>query len=166
MRTERHEESYVRCRNKLGETFQKCLPKIVGVVHQVFPPLVLLFVICKPVVTFAQGVQQHPLVRFTGILLPVEEKGRSGVRTLTVRITDATWIFRIATVENLMGSRDLGELRLFQMLFPPRVHFVGSEDLLRPLREPEVTGKRLAIEGILYPTDKMWVTAVEEIIPE
>lgn len=131
--------------------------------QQVWKQLMLLFVVFTPVTALAQGVQQHPLVRFTGVLLPIEEKGSSCAPTLTVRITDTTWIFRIAKVENLTGG-DLSELRLFQALFPPRVRFVGLEELLHPLQDPEITGKRLAIEGILYPTDRMlWVTAVNEV---
>lgn len=131
--------------------------------QHVWKRLVLLLVVFSPGAALAQGVQQHPLVRFTGVFLPVEEKGRSCMLTLTVRITDTTWIFRIAKVESLTG-RDLRALGLFQSLFPPRVHFVGSEDLLRPLQDPEIMGKRLAIEGILYPTDRMlWVTAVNEV---
>jgi len=131
--------------------------------RHVLKQLMLLLVVFTPLTALAQGVQQHPLVRFTGVLLPVEEKGASCAPTLTVRISDTTWIFRIAKVENLTG-RDLSELQLFQVLFPPRVHFVGLAKTLHPLQDPEITGKRLAIEGILYPTDRMlWVTAVEEI---
>lgn len=131
--------------------------------RHVWKHLALLLVVFSPGAALAQGIQQHPLVRFTGVFLPVEEKGRSCVPTLTVRITDTTWIFRVAKVENLTG-RDLSELRLFQALFPARVHFVGSEDLLRSLQESEITGRRLRIEGHLYTADRvLWVTAVEEV---
>lgn len=132
--------------------------------QHIWTRLVFLLVIFSPGAALGQGGQQHPLVRFTGVLLPIEEKGHSCAPALTVRITDTTWIFRIANVETLMG-RDLSELRLFQVLFPPRVHLVGRAEILRPLLDLEITGKRLAIEGILYPTNRMlWVTAVEEIV--
>ena len=138
-------------------------PRRVKCMRHVWKRLVFLLVVFSPGAALAQGVSQHPLVRFTGVLLPVEEKGRSCVHTHTVRITDTTWICRIAKVENLTG-RDLRELGLFQALFPPRVHFVGSEDLLRPLQESEITGRRLRIEGHLYTADRaLWVTAVEEV---
>lgn len=139
-------------------------PRRVKCMRHVWKRLVFLLVVFSPGAALAQGGQQHPLMRFTGVLLPIEEKGHSGAPALTVRITDTAWIFRLAKVETLMG-KDLSGLRLFQALFPPRVHFVGSDDLLRPLRDLQITGKRLAIEGILYPTDRMlWVTAVEEIV--
>lgn len=129
----------------------------------VWKRLVFLLAVFSPIVALAQGVQQHPLVRFTGVLLPVEEKGRNGASTLTVRILNTTWILSIAKVENLTGP-DLGELRLLQDLFPPRVHFVGSEALLRPLQDSEITGRRLRVEGYLYTADRvLWVTAVEEV---
>jgi hypothetical protein len=120
--------------------------------RHIWKRLVLLLVVFSPGAALAQGGQQHPLMRFTGVLLPLEEKGHSGAPALTVRITDTTWIFRLAKVETLMG-KDLCELQLFQVLFPPRVRLVGLAEILRPLQDPEITGKRLAIEGILYPTD-------------
>jgi hypothetical protein len=136
---------------------------MVRIMRHVLKQVMLLFVIFTPLTALAQGVQQHPLVRFTGVFLPVEEKGRSCILTLTVRITDTTWIFRIAKVESLTG-RDLRALGLFQSLFPPRMHFVGLAKTLHPLQDSEITGKRLAIEGLLYPTDRMlWVTAVNEV---
>lgn len=163
MRTEGRGEPHVRCRNRLVETFQRFFSKIVSVVQQVFPPLVLLLVVFKPAVTFAQGAPQHALVRFTGAFQLVEEKGRSHVPTLTVRISETRWLFRSAKIENLSGGY-VTPLRLFQALVPRRAHFVGSEDLLRPLRDSGITGRRLNIEGYLYTADRvLWVTAVEEI---
>lgn len=129
--------------------------------HHVWKHLMLLLVVFSPGAALAQGGQQHPLMRFTGVLLPLAEKGHSGAPALTVRITDTTWIFRLAKVETLMG-KDLSELRLFQALFPPRVHFVGSDDLLLPLQGSEIIGRRLRIEGYLYTADRvLWVTALE-----
>jgi len=109
----------------------------------------------------AQSCYQPPLVRFSGLFLPVEERGRSGVPTLRVLVAEKRWIFRIAKVENLTG-RDLSALRLLQVLFPPHVHFVGPEEFVRPLQDPEVAGKRLRIEGLLYTADRvLLITAME-----
>ena len=81
--------------------------------------------------------------------------------TLTVLVAKKRWIFRLAKVENLTG-RDLSALRLLQVLFPPHVHFIGLEEFVRPLQDPEVLGKRLRIEGLLYTADRvLLITAME-----
>ena len=136
---------------------QKALRQLMVVV-----PLVLSF---WPTAASAQAVpyiEPPPLVRFTGALHPLEEKGRGGLLTLTVSVKDTKWIFRIAKVEKLTGRNPSG-WRLLQDLFPQQVRFVGPAELLHPLQEPEIVGKLLIIEGRLYTGDRMLlITAVEE----
>lgn len=159
-------EIQTRCRAFALASHAEFFRQIAIILRRVLPPFTVLLVVFLPVAVFARGAQPHPLVCFTGVFWPLEEKGRSGAPTLTVRVTDVVWIFRIAKIENLRGT-DLSELGLFRALFPPRVHFVGSEDLLRPLRDPAIVGRRLSIQGYLYTADRvLWVTAIEEIAPE
>jgi hypothetical protein len=118
------------------------------------------------VVTLAAQVASHlespPLVRFTGALLPLEEKGRGSLTTLTVSIQGKKRLFRIANVEKLTG-KDPNGWRLIQDLFPPDLRLIGPEALLSPLLHSESEGKTLIIEGNLYSGDRMFVvTAIRE----
>ena len=103
-----------------------------------------------------------PLVRFTGSLLPLEEKERSHLPTLTVFMRGERLIFRIAKVQKLTGLSPDG-WRLVWALFPPQVRFLGPERLISLLQEPEIMGKRLSIEGRLYiGSGTFFVQSVEE----
>ena len=52
---------------------------------------------------------------------------------------------------------------ILQRLFPPVVHFVGPDDLVRPLKSPKIAGKVLTIEGLLYTGSRtLFVTGVDE----
>ena len=136
---------------------QKALRQRIGVV--------LLGSVFWSTAASAQAIPQiepPPLVRFTGALHSLEEKGRGGLLTLTVSVKDTKWIFRIVKVEKLTGRNPSG-WRLLQSLFPPQLRFVGPAELLHPLQEPEIVGKLLIIEGRLYTGDRMLlITAVEE----
>jgi len=128
----------------------------------VIVPLVLSFWSTAASAQAFPYIEPPPLVRFTGALHPLEDKSRGGLLTLTVSIKDTKWIFRIAKVEKLTGG-DASGWRLLQDLFPPQLRFVGPAELLRPLQDPEVAGKRLIIEGRLYTGDRMfYITSVEE----
>lgn len=127
--------------------------------------LLLLFVFWPHTATaqVTPHVEPPPLVRFTGTLLPLEEKERGGIATLTVSVKGVQWLFRIAKIEKLTG-RPATELRILESLFPPRLRFTGPAELLGPLQEPGVPGKLLAIEGRFYTGDRMlFVTAVHEV---
>ncbi len=106
-------------------------------------------------------IEPPSLVRFTGVLLPVEEKAHRNVHTLTVLIKEKKWILRLTKVETLAG-RNRG-WSILQDLFPPQVRFSGPEPLIQLLQKPESEGKLLKIEGRLYIGDRRFlVTAVEE----
>ncbi len=107
-------------------------------------------------------LEPPPLVRFTGALLPLEEKNQSRLPTLTVFMRGERLIFRIAKVQKLTGSSP-GGWRLLRGLFPPAVHFVGPKRLISLLQEPEIMGKRINIEGRLYIGSRtFFVQIVEE----
>ena len=107
-----------------------------------------------------------PLVRFTGALHPLEEKGRGGLSTLTVSVKETKWIFKVAKIEKLTGTAS-SDLRLLQSLFPAQLRFIGPDALLDLLQAPEIAGKSLTIEGRLYVGDRMlFLTAVVEGQPQ
>lgn len=104
-----------------------------------------------------------PLVRFTGTLLPPDEKANGGVHTLRIFIQNKEWLFRLENVETLSGT-NYGWMILGD-LFPPELHFTGPADLLGPLQQPELAGKMITVEGRLYLADRMLaVTAAGEDI--
>ncbi len=112
---------------------------------------------------FAQtfrGIEPPPLVRFTGILLPVEEdQPQSLHHSLYITIQGKAWLFRLARVENLTDSRY--GWTLLRRLFPPRVRFTGPEHLIALLKE--LSEKPFTVEGRLYLGSRMlYVTAVEK----
>lgn len=96
-----------------------------------------------------------PLVRLTGSLLPLEEKGRSHLPTLTILIKGDKRIFRIVNVEKLTGN-DPDGWRLLRALFPPEVRCVGPEKPLSLLQTSEIMGRRITIEGHLYVGSRMF----------
>lgn len=129
------------------------------------PALVLLITASWFTPAVAQSIPQiepPPLVRLTGVLQPLAEKGHNSLHTLTVSIQGQEKLLRITKVEKLTGRSPDG-WRLVQSLFPPRVRLVGSADFLRLLQEPKLEGAPLVIEGRLYVGDRMLlVTAVAE----
>jgi hypothetical protein len=108
------------------------------------------------------GIEPPPLIRFTGALFPVEGEVHAGFHTLTVSFKEKRWIFRLDKVEPLTSS--VPGWTILQHLFPPEVRFIGPEDLINLLQEPEIVGKRLTIKGRLYIRARtLIVTAVKEI---
>ena len=73
---------------------------------------------------------------------------------LTVSVEETRWRFNVAKVEKLTG-KEVGSLRLLQAIFPPQLRLIGPDELLRPLQDPQVAGKPLVIEGLLYIGDRM-----------
>ena len=62
----------------------------------------------------------------------------------------------------IVGSVGLNRATL-QRLFPSLVHFVGPDDLIRPLKSPKIAGKVLTIEGLLYTGSRMlFIIGVDE----
>lgn len=102
-------------------------------------------------------------VRLTSTLLPVEEKSQRGMGdTFTVNIHGETWIFQLIKAENLKAGGGSGRAVL-QQLFPARVNFVGADDLIHNLQEPEILGKPLTITGFLYPASRvLFITVVDK----
>lgn len=140
----------------------RCLELVQKALRQI-TAIILLVSVFWSATTSAQipRIEPPPLVRFTGALLPLEEKDRSHLPTLTVFIKGKRWIFRIAKVEKLTGSSFDG-WRLLRGLFPPEVRFLGPERLISLLQEPEIMGKLLTIEGHLYIGDRMFFVEIVE----
>src|SRR5712692_11268501 len=103
-----------------------------------------------------------PRVRLTGALFSVEGEKQKGVlHELNVFVREKQWTLRIAKAEFVAGT---GRNRIIlQRLFPPSVRFVGPADLIHSLLKPEIAGRPLIIEGLLYTGSRMlFVTGVDE----
>jgi len=122
--------------------------------------------------TVAQGLPQvepPPLVRLTGVLVPIEKSPpASGLSTLTVKIGESKYLLQIKKFEKLTGQSTT-ELRLLEGIFPPFLRLTGPEPLLLSLQDTSATGKAFSIEGRLYRDDRFLLLTnvqAEAVSPE
>lgn len=115
-------------------------------------------------VTLAQMLQSEspPLVRLTGVLVPLKDQTLNNLPLLRVSIKGTQWILKIAKIEKLTGKPS-SDLQLLQSFFPPQLQLTGPKELVDSLRKPGITGKLLTIEGRLYRGDRLlFVTTINE----
>ena len=108
----------------------------------------------------AQFRAQPPIVRFTGVFQPFDEKAAGNLNTLTVSYQEQKWLFQVERV-NVMGGRDSG-MMLLSRIFPPQLSLSGPAQLLEPLGKPENMGKRWTLEGMLYLRNRRYYVAMVE----
>jgi hypothetical protein len=108
----------------------------------------------------AQFRAQPPIVRFTGVFQPFDEKAAGNLNTLTVSYKEQQWLFLVDQVK-AMGARDSGTM-LLSRIFPPKLSLSGPAELLEPLGTPENMGKRWMLEGILYLRHRRYYVAMVE----
>ena len=103
-----------------------------------------------------------PRVRFTGVLVPVNDQSRKGLlEDLNVFIETERSKLLLDKME-VIGGVGLNRPML-QRLFPPLLHFIGPDDLIRRLKSPETSGKVLTIEGLLYTASRtLFLIRVDE----
>ena len=108
----------------------------------------------------AQFRAQPPIVRFTGVFQPFDEKAAGNLDTLTMTYKEQKWLFRVEHVK-AMGGRDTGTM-LLRRIFPPQLSLSGPAQLLEPLGNPENVGKRWMLEGMLYLRHRRYYVAMVE----
>ena len=108
----------------------------------------------------AQFRTQPPIVRFTGVFQPFDEKAAGNLDTLTMTYKEQKWLFRVEHVK-AMGGRDTG-MMLLRRIFPPQLSLSGPAQLLEPLGIPENMGKRWMLEGMLYLRHRRYYVAMVE----
>jgi len=100
-------------------------------------------------------------VRFTGMLLPVNEQNREDLVTVSIFVEGTPWLLRLGEIKELT-ARDQEQAKE-QAVQLRQVRFYGPQDLVGRLQKPEIAGKVLTIEGRLDPTARRFlVTAVQE----
>lgn len=126
-----------------------------------------MFVLFAVVLAFFVPVAQAAapqLVRLTGVLSRAGEKGvEQGANTFTVYApTPCTgWIFDVKMAQE-GGKFDWEVLR---NVFPPRLYFLGAENLITFLEQPEMAGKLITVEGYFHsvPENIFEVTAIRNV---
>jgi len=108
----------------------------------------------------AQFRTQPPIVRFTGVFQPFDEKAAGNLDTLTMTYKEQKWLFRVEHVK-AMGGRDTG-MMLLRRIFPPQLSLSGPAQLIEPLGNPENMGKRWMLEGMLYLRHRRYYVAMVE----
>lgn len=93
--------------------------------------------------------RQPPQVRIIGTLDPLDTKQRSKVKTLTVSVKGKSWKLHIQEITALTATTQSG-WGLLKNLLPPKLRFIGADELLLPLAEETIAGKPLTLEGRLY----------------
>jgi len=133
---------------------------------RIFPLLItILFFLPQLSLAFAQvggvpRIKPPPLVRIIGAFAPLEDTQRSNLQTLTVQVKERKWKMRIREIKALTATNNSG-WGLLKDLFPPRLRFTGSDEILAPLRQEDIAGRPFVLEGRLYVGDHMlYVTAV------
>ena len=86
-------------------------------------------------------------VRITGTLLAYEEEPREDLITMKVFVEDVPWLLRIGKIEDL--STEEKKRAVEEGILMRQVRFFGSDEALAPLRQADVAGKVLIIEGSL-----------------
>lgn len=105
--------------------------------------------------------RQPPQVRIIGTLAPLDDKQPSKVKTLTVYVKGKSWKLRIQEITALTATTQSG-WALLKNLLPPKLRFIGADELLLPLAAETIAGKQLTIEGRLYVGDhQLFVSAVQ-----
>jgi hypothetical protein len=106
-----------------------------------------------------------PRVRFTGVLVPVNEQTRKGLlEDLNVVIARERATLLVDKMQTI-GGVGLNRI-ILQRLFPPLVHVIGPEDLILRLKSAESADKILTIEGLLYTASRtFFVIRVDESEP-
>ena len=136
---------------------------VLGMIIAASVPLTLCFCV------FAISPKVHavsvtpPRVRFTGVLVPINDQSRKGLlENLNVIIETERLTLLIDKME-IIGDVGLNRV-ILQRLFPPPVHIIGPNDLIRRLKNPETAGKVLTIEGLLYIASRtLFLIRVDEV---
>ena len=101
-------------------------------------------------------------VRVTGMLLPVEERGREDLVAVEVDVEGQSWLLRLGRVEGrTRGER--GRAVKYDFILLHQVRFYGAQDVIARLKKPEIVGKVLIMEGRLDTKKKRFlVRSVKE----
>jgi hypothetical protein len=106
-----------------------------------------------------------PVVRMSGVLQPFDEQKSQALNMLTLTIADATkWLFQVNRIDSIAGM-DPG-ISLLDRIFPPELRLMGAPTTLAPLEQPNIVGKTISLEGILYIGDRNYEVTTVNVAAE
>ena len=105
-------------------------------------------------VPLIEPIKYPQLVRLIGTLhAPGDKEKAVGMNTLKLFVDKKEWIFKIKKAVDLTG--DMTELDILENIWPPQLTLRGPANLIDPLQQPDVAGKRFVIQGYLYISDRI-----------
>ena len=115
--------------------------------------------------SWAQFRRGHPpIARFVGTIEPFDKKAASDLNTLTMSYKEHQWLFRVEQLKVMGAGGDSG-MMLLKRIYPPQLSLSGPDLLLEPLGDPEHTGKRWILEGMLYVRNRRYYVATVKAAP-
>lgn len=128
--------------------------------------IVPLVMVCLASRVSAQpaDLERPAKLRVTGTLLPVEEQHRDDLVTVNILIEDKPLLLRVGKVEELTRTERIQAVK-WGILFR-QVRFYGPEHLIGPLRQSELNGKVLTIEGELDTKARQFLVTDVKEVPE
>ena len=76
------------------------------------------------------------------------------------------WLFKINKIR-LMSSASVTGWRLLSEVHPRRIKLLGTDQKIKPLRQPEIEGKKFKLKGRLYINSRSFhLSRVEEVLEE
>ena len=103
-------------------------------------------------------------VKVVGNFYPLKQKDKVwSINTTTVNVKNKEWLFSIKRAIELTGEMDSFEI--LKNLRAAILTFRGPDNLIDPLLEPDIAGRRFAIQGTFYiSTGILQVYSVTEVI--
>jgi hypothetical protein len=99
------------------------------------------------------------------VLQPFDEQKSQALNMLTLTIADATkWLFQVNRIDSIAGM-DPG-ISLLDRIFPPELRLMGAPTTLAPLEQPNIVGKTISLEGILYIGDRNYEVTTVNVAAE
>jgi hypothetical protein len=93
------------------------------------------------------------VVRMSGVLQPFNEHESHALNTLTVTTADRQqWLFKVTRVDTLPDAAT--GVMILNEIFPPELHLTGSTHDMALLRQPDVVGRPVTLQGFLYLADR------------
>ena len=76
------------------------------------------------------------------------------------------WQFKVNKIR-LMSSASVTGWRLLNEVYPRRIKLLGFDQMIKPLRQPEIGGKKFKLKGRLYINSRSFhLSRVEEVLEE
>lgn len=125
--------------------------------------LALTFYVCAMSPQLHAFAVAPPRVRFTGVLVPINDQSRNGLLENLNVIIETERLTLLIDKMDIIGGVGLNRV-ILQRLFPPWIRIIGPDDLIRNLTGPETAGKVLSIEGLLYTASRtFFLIRVDEV---